>query len=275
MSWYALLRLLAMPFAHLAARLEVVGKENIPRDGPFILVANHQSILDPILVQIVCPRPLHTLTKSTQFRGSVWGWLMPRVNAIPTRRYRIDPQVVRVVLRRLSQGEAVGVYPEGERSWDARLQPFRRGTIRLLLKAGVPVIPCWVAGSYDVWPRWSKTIRRRRVRVEFGQPLQWPALDRRVERDAMLPEAVEALRSTLESLSGNSASPLTGRSTVAKDSSPAGGGPSSAATGRSTVAKDSSPAGGDVSPIQEDGSPGGNAPEPPLPTWLRVGGTTT
>jgi len=260
MSWYALLRLLAIPFAHLAARLEVVGKENIPRDGPFILVANHQSILDPILVQVVCPRPLYTLTKSTQFRGSVWGWIMPRVNAIPTRRYRIDPQAVRVVLRRLAQGEAVGVYPEGERSWDARLQPFRRGTIRLLLKAGVPVVPCWVAGSYDVWPRWSKTIRRRRVRVEFGQPLQWPALDRRVDRDAMLPDAVEALRSTLESLSRNHASTPKDRAAAAAAGAGAGV-PSSAR--------------GDASSIQGPGSPGGNAPEPPLPGWLRVGGTTT
>jgi 1-acyl-sn-glycerol-3-phosphate acyltransferase len=275
MTWYAFLRLLAMPFAHLVARLDVVGKENIPRDGPFILVANHQSLLDPILVQVICPRPLYTLTKSTQFRGTVWGWLMPRVNAIPTRRYRIDPQAVRVVLRRLSQGEAVGVYPEGERSWDTRLQPFRRGTIRLLLKAGVPVVPCWVAGSYDVWPRWSRTIRRRWVRVEFGQPLNWPALDGRQERNAVLPDAVEALRSALESLSGDHASPPSGRSTIARESSLAGEGPSSAATGRSSGVKDSSLARGDVPSNREDGSPGGRASEPPLPGWLRGGGTIT
>ena len=128
-------------------------------------------------------------------------WVMPRVCAIPTRRYRIEPQAVRVVLRRLKEGEAVGVYPEGERSWDAELQPFRRGTIRLLLKAGVPVIPCGVAGSYDVWPRWSKTIRRRRVRVEFGSPIRWEAMDDREERNAFLPEATAKLRDTLGSLS--------------------------------------------------------------------------
>ena len=95
----------------------------------------------------------------------------------------------------------MGVYPEGERSWDARLQPFRRGTVRLLLKAGVPIIPCGVAGSYDVWPRWSKTIRRRRVRVEFGQPIRWPAMDHREERNAFLPKATEQLAQTLAALS--------------------------------------------------------------------------
>jgi len=201
MSWYGLLRAIVTPFVHAAARLEVVGRENIPDTGPFILVANHQSFLDPIIVQVLCRRPLHTLAKSTQFTGLIMGWVMPRVYAIPTRRYRIDPQAVRVVLRRLAEGSGVGVYPEGERSWDAQLQPFRRGTIRLLLKAGVPIIPCGVAGSYDVWPRWSKTVRRRRVRVEFGEAIRWPAMDRREERNAFREEATAQLRQTLASLS--------------------------------------------------------------------------
>lgn len=201
MSWYRVFQLIMTPFAHAVARLEVVGKENIPKTGPFILVPNHQSFLDPIIVQVLCRRPLHTLAKSTQFTGKIMGWIMPHVYAIPTRRYRIEPQAVRVVLRRLADGEAVGVYPEGERSWDARLQPFRRGTIRLLLKAGVPIIPCGLAGSYDVWPRWSKTLRRRRIRVEFGKAIQWPAMNRREERNAFLPEAAEHLREALASLS--------------------------------------------------------------------------
>ena len=129
------------------------------------------------------------------------GWFMPRINAIPTRRYRIEPQAVRVVLRCLDQGKGVGIYPEGERSWDANLQPFRRGTIRLLLKAGVPVVPSGVVGSYDVWPRWSKTIRRRRVKVVFGEPIQWPAIHKRSEREAFLPEATETIRGALADLS--------------------------------------------------------------------------
>jgi 1-acyl-sn-glycerol-3-phosphate acyltransferase len=201
MSWYRFFQLLLTPLVHLTTRLEVVGKENLPKSGPFILVANHQSYLDPIIVQVICRRPLHTLAKSTQFTGKVMGWVMPRVCAIPTRRYRIEPQAVRVVLRRLSEGEAVGVYPEGERSWDAEIQPFRRGTIRLLLKAGVPVIPCGLAGSYDVWPRWSKSLKRNRVRVEFGEPIGWPAMHRREERNAFLPEAAAVVREALASLS--------------------------------------------------------------------------
>jgi len=200
-SWYRLFQMLLTPVVHAVMRLEVVGRENIPKSGPFIMVGNHQSFLDPIVVQVLCKPPLHTLAKSTQFTGRVMGWVMPRVCAIPTRRYRIEPQAVRVVLRRLANGDAVGVYPEGERSWDGQLQPFRRGTIRLLLKAGVPIVPCGIAGTYDVWPRWSKNIRRRRVRVEFGEPIRWPAMNERRDRDAFLEEATETLRAALASVS--------------------------------------------------------------------------
>ena len=91
----------------------------------------------------------------------------------------------------------MGIYPEGERSWDGTLQPFRQGTIRLLLKAGVPIVPCGLDGSYDVWPRWSRRVRRRRVRLRFGKPIRWAALGTRRERDAALPRAAEALREAL------------------------------------------------------------------------------
>lgn len=197
LTWYTLVRALVRVLVRLGTRLEVVGLQHVPRSGPFILVANHQSVLDPLLVQTVCPRPLHTFTKSTQFSSRVFRWLLARINCIPTRRYRIDPQVVRVALRRLGEGRGVGIYPEGERSWDGNLQPFRQGTIRLLLRAGVPVVPCGLDGSYDVWPRWSRKIRRRRVRIRFGEPIRWPVLTNRAARDAALSEASETLRQRL------------------------------------------------------------------------------
>jgi 1-acyl-sn-glycerol-3-phosphate acyltransferase len=71
----------------------------------------------------------------------------------------------------------------------------------VLLKAGVPVIPCGLAGTYDVWPRWSKTIRRRKIRVEFGDAIRWPAMHDREEREAFLPRANDELSRTLARLS--------------------------------------------------------------------------
>ncbi len=152
-------------------------------------------------MQISCRRPVHSFTKSTQFGSRVFRWLLPRLNAIPTRRYRVDPQVVRVALRLLEKGEVVGIYPEGERSWDGQLQPLRRGTVRLILKAGVPVVPCGVIGSYDVWPRWGSGPKRARVRIRFGEPLEFGKHDSREERERALADTTRRLREALEQLS--------------------------------------------------------------------------
>lgn len=181
--------------------VRVTGGEHVPSEGACLVVANHQSVLDPILIQSFCRRPLHTMTKSTQFGTPILGWLLrEHLLAFPVRRYQVDPQAVRVALRRLAQGRAVGVYVEGERSWDGVLQPPRLGTLRLLLKAGVPVIPCAISGSYDVWPRWGGGVRRAPVRIAFGPPVPLPKMDERFARERALDETAAAVMGAIRRL---------------------------------------------------------------------------
>lgn len=201
MTFYGFAQRLVRTLWPLVGRLEVEGLENVPDDGPFLLIANHQSYLDPILIQAVAPRPMYTMAKSTEFSHRIIGPLLQRLKSFPVRRYEIDPQAVRIVLRHLSNGNGVGIYIEGERSWDGTLQPPRLGTVRLILKAGVPVIPCGVAGAYEVWPRWSK-LRRGPVRLRFGPPMRFPQLDSRKERNAALAEARERLMARISDLAG-------------------------------------------------------------------------
>ncbi len=196
-------RFLRWAFPKLIHPLSVEGLENIPGEGPFLLLPNHQSILDPPLVQSLCPREVHSMTKSTQFASPPFRWLIPRILGFPVRRYRVDPQAVRVVLRLLGEGRGVCIYPEGERTWDGTLQPFRRGTLRLMLAAGVPVIPCGIEGMYDIWPRWAKRPRKGLpATIRFGEPLRFGPFPDRRTRDAHLPEAEARLRSALLELSG-------------------------------------------------------------------------
>jgi 1-acyl-sn-glycerol-3-phosphate acyltransferase len=185
----------------LVGRLEVEGLENVPETGPFLLVANHQSYLDPILIQAVVRRPIFTMAKSTEFSTPIVGWILKRLRSFPVRRFEIDPQAVRIALRLLRQGQGVGVYIEGERTWDGRLQPPRLGTVRLILRAGVPVVPCGVSGAFDLWPRWDRRLRRGTVRLRFGSPLRFPQIRDRAARNAAVPgtarhvmEVIEALR---------------------------------------------------------------------------------
>ncbi len=181
----------------MGGRLEGAGVENIPRSGPCIVISNHQSYLDPLLLHAVVPRVLSVMAKSTQFASPLMARLLPHIYVFPVRRYQIDPQAVRTVLRRLGAGHGIMIYVEGERTWDGRLQPPRLGTIRLLLKAGVPVIPCRIEGSYDVWPRWHRKLHPGTVRVTFGTPLELPRASTHAEREHVLPEALRIVHDAL------------------------------------------------------------------------------
>jgi 1-acyl-sn-glycerol-3-phosphate acyltransferase len=204
--WYRIAQPVARWGVSFLVRTRFEGLENLPASGPCLLVPNHQSVLDPLLLQGSLPRPVDSMTKSTQFSSLFFRWLLPRLHAFPVRRYRIDAQSVRVVLRRLEEGRAVCIYPEGERSWDGRLQPFRRGTLRLILRAGVPVIPVGIDGTYRTWPRWARRPRRGfAATVRLGSPIHFGALRGREEREAALPEAERVLRQALLELSGEAA----------------------------------------------------------------------
>ena len=194
---YHFYRWLARTIWRLYGGMDVRGLENVPNSGAFLLISNHQSFLDPILVQAACPRILHSMAKSTQFSSRAFRRLMTQLNAFPVRRFETDPQAVRQILRRLNQGNAVAVYIEGERSWDGRLQSPRLGTVRVALKAGVPVVPVRIDGTYEAWPRWDRRIKRHRVTIEFRQPLHLPKLNTRAEREPQLADAADRIMDAL------------------------------------------------------------------------------
>src|SRR5687768_4865605 len=195
---YHFYRWLARTLWRFYGGLDVKGLRNIPKSGAFIVISNHQSFLDPILVQAVCPRILHSMAKSTQFGSPVFRNLLTQLYAFPVRRFEVDPQAVRQVLRRLEQGNGVAIYIEGERSWDGELQRPRLGTVRLGLKAGVPIIPCRIDGAYDAWPRWDRKIKRHRVHIEFREALQLPRLDSKAEREPYVETAANRIMAALQ-----------------------------------------------------------------------------
>jgi len=172
--------------------VEVRNLEALPPEGGCLLLPNHQSALDPFLVQGWSPRPVRSMTKSTQFTSARMQWVLPRLGAFPVRRYRTDAQSVRMSLRLLREGEMVCIYPEGERSWDGDLSGFRNGTLRLAafaISRGFPVIPVRISGMYDAWPRWGPPRRvgfpivlefRSALNTEMSIPMDREARDRAI-----------------------------------------------------------------------------------------------
>jgi 1-acyl-sn-glycerol-3-phosphate acyltransferase len=195
-AFYRLIQLLARIAWRLSGGIHVEGLDNVPASGPFLLIANHQSFVDPVFSLSVVPRRVYAMAKSTQFTDRFVGWILRRVCSFPVRRYQVDAQAVRITLRHLERGRGVAIFIEGERTWDGRLQEPKSGTVRLALRAGVPIIPCVITGTYDIWPRWSRRPVRGRATVRFLEPLRLPQLSGAANR-AATPAAAETIMSAI------------------------------------------------------------------------------
>jgi 1-acyl-sn-glycerol-3-phosphate acyltransferase len=153
-------------FLKWRTNLEFVNEEIIPVAGPFMLLMNHESYLDPILMLTLSPRRIGFFTKSTSFTSQLFQLLFRSYRALPNRRYEIDPSVVRQALVRIKKGNGIGVFPEGERTWDGKLLPFKYNTIRFLRSVQVPIVIVKISGAFEVLPRWSHKLHKGNIKIE-------------------------------------------------------------------------------------------------------------
>lgn len=151
-------------------RLEFRGVEHIPADGAVLIVPNHQSFADPPLVTIPVRRPIYYMAWARLFRVPAFGRLIRMLRAFPVDIDRNDGQAVREAVRLLRAGEALMIFPEGGRSPDGTLQPFKIGAFRLAVTHKTPVLPVTIAGAWEAW-RFGYTLPRRgRVTITFHPP---------------------------------------------------------------------------------------------------------
>jgi 1-acyl-sn-glycerol-3-phosphate acyltransferase len=150
--------------------LKVYGKENVPQSGGVLLVANHQSFLDPPLIGVQLQRKASYLAKSGLFENPLFGWIIRNCNAFPVRQGEGDVGAVKETIRRLREGHMLTVFPEGGRSDDGELQPILNGAALVVRKAGVPIVPVVIEGSFKAWSKHRRIWQRHPVRVLFGKP---------------------------------------------------------------------------------------------------------
>jgi 1-acyl-sn-glycerol-3-phosphate acyltransferase len=164
----------------LAFSLRLEGRGHVPRTGPVLLLANHQSFLDPILVGVASPRHLYYLARKTLFRNPVFTWLIRSVNAVPIDQEGIGKEGLQTILGLLQAGRAVVVFPEGTRTTTGAMNPLKPGIHLLIKRARAPIVPVGIAGAYDAWPLWRPVpipsplflpASRRTLAVAVGQPL--------------------------------------------------------------------------------------------------------
>ena len=145
-------------FYHMALTLgfslRMAGGRNLPKTGPALIVANHQSFLDPLMVGLVARRPLVYLARKTLFRQPVFAALIRSLNAVPIDQEGIGKDGIRVILEQLQLGKPVVVFPEGTRTPDGTMQPLKAGIHLLIKRTHAPIVPVGIAGAYQAWPVW-------------------------------------------------------------------------------------------------------------------------
>jgi 1-acyl-sn-glycerol-3-phosphate acyltransferase len=181
-------------FTLLAKIDQVEGLENIPKEGPGILMINHIAFIDPIVVLHVMPRNIVPLAKTEVYEYPVIGIFPKLWGVIPVQREGFDRQAVQQVLEVLRAEEIVLLAPEGTRSLDGQLAQGREGVAYLASRSGAPIIPVAIDGTIG-FPalRYTAAWRNPGARVTFGKPFRYCSSLKRASRDQLRQMSVEAM----------------------------------------------------------------------------------
>ena len=153
-------------------RMRVRGKEHIPREGPFILASNHVSYLDPPVLGVACPRKLSYMARHDLFSSSFASWWLYAVGCFPVKRGSGDIAAFKTAIRKLNEGEALLVFPEGGRqAQGTALKEPEPGIGMLASRLGVPVIPAFVSGTEKALPKGARSILPSKIFVYFGKQI--------------------------------------------------------------------------------------------------------
>jgi 1-acyl-sn-glycerol-3-phosphate acyltransferase len=154
-------------------RVTVEGQENLDPQQTYIFVGNHTSQTDILTFQGYIPHVFRWIAKKELFDIPIFGTAMLAVEFIPIDRSRGRQAVksLNAAAERIAEGSSVLIFPEGTRSPDGRLHPFKTGAIMLAIKAGVPVVPVGFNGTYQVLPKGSLLSRGGDVVLRIGRPI--------------------------------------------------------------------------------------------------------
>ncbi len=181
---YFIVYWMARTFFKLCFRLKIYGVEHF-RSGAGILVSNHTSFYDPPVLSISCPEEVHFLARGSLFKVPLLGRLIRVLNSHPVERGSSDAQTFRQILQLLGEGKKLILFPEGSRSWNGEMQPLERGLAFLVLKAKCRILPAYIQGAFEAWPRGKKCPRLfGKMTCVFGTPIEWEEFESFDKREA-------------------------------------------------------------------------------------------
>jgi 1-acyl-sn-glycerol-3-phosphate acyltransferase len=157
-----------------ATRVKVVEHVKFPRRGARLLVSNHPSPWDPMVVPWSAVRQVHNLGTDQLLRVPYFGWMMPYFSMIPFKKGMKDPTALAEVERRVRRGDCALIFAEGDRTWTGASNPIKPGIGRLAKRLGAPVGFIRITTGHMIWPRWAKYPRTMPLIIEHRALIHYP-----------------------------------------------------------------------------------------------------
>ena len=183
--FYWIIKGLFFPFVHFYLGLTRDGLEHLPRRGAAIVVSNHTSYADAIILGSASPRPIHFIVLQWMYDLLLIRWFYWGMGTIPVRAQGQDSKGIKRAVKLLATGRILGVFPEGSRSADGRLSEPRLGAAMIAALSGAPVIPVHIDGARDSLPVGGRFPKPARIHVRFGPPLRFERTGQGQGRDSL------------------------------------------------------------------------------------------
>jgi 1-acyl-sn-glycerol-3-phosphate acyltransferase len=184
-------------FCRIYHQVIVRSPSQLPRNGPAILVSNHISGLDPLLIQSVCPRLITWMMAKEYYDLRPLNWIFRTIGLIPVDRRGRDTAATRSALRALKDGRILGVFPEGRIETSQDLLPFQNGAVRMAAKTGAPIYPVYLDGTQRGREMLGSFLYRSRSTIAFGPPIDVSGSE---SSDENIDRATERVRAAVMSL---------------------------------------------------------------------------
>jgi len=152
--------------------------ENLPQSGGALLLINHGSFLDPVLVGLPLTRPVSYLARDSLFRVPLLGWFLKNTCVMSINRKSASSSSIKESIRRIEDGFLVGLFPEGTRTSDGTVGPFKPGFLAISKRIQQPIYPVGIAGAFEALPRGCRFLRPGKIRVVFGKPIATADLEK-------------------------------------------------------------------------------------------------